>query len=202
MTEEEIQTLQAELETTKAAIVQAKAAEDKAKADVLKVVDELKVERQKKQEAESKVILKDGELDVEALIENAFKSRDQMARDAAFKEALEEFKLSKQEFQADAAGLVFAKFEDGLKRFNFSDIGSKDQMKNRLNEVYQFLNFQPSQEATTDYDGTPSGVSPVPGAREDQPKVVKSVLEMTGMEDAKYKELKGKYPEAFENLGM
>lgn len=202
MTDEEIKALQDERDAALAAKAASDAAELKAKGDLQTVVKELQDVRAAKIEAERKANLKEGEPDIESIIDNALKSRDQASREQSFKEALEEFKRSKPEFQADPAGLVYAKFEDGLKRFNFADIASKEQMKSRLSEVYQFLNFQPTQETTTEYDGTPSGVQPVPGAREDQPKVVKSVLEMTGMEDAKYKELKGKYPEAFENLGM
>lgn len=202
MTEEEIKALQEELEAAKAAAAQAKAEAEKAKGDVQKVVDELTEERRKKQEAERKAAITNGEPDIEALIDQAIKSREEKTREQEFKSALEEFRASKHEFQADAAGLVFSKFEDQLKRFNFSDIQSKEQMKARLEEVYRFMNFKPNGDEGLEYEGSPSNPFNVDGPRQETPREVKSVLEMTGMEQDKFKDLKTKYPEALESLGL
>lgn len=209
MTEEEIQALQdAKLEAERKATeaetlaMSLKAEVEKAKGDISKVVEELTEERRKKQDALDKAKLSNGEIDVNDIIEQAFKSREEQTRKASFEEALNEFKASKQEFQADAAGLVFSKFEEGLKRFNFSDIANKDQMKARLEDVYKFMNFRPNDEGGSEYEGNSANPAPVNTVSAEPSGDVKKVLDATGVDVGKYKTLREKYPDAFNSLGL
>ena len=209
MTEEEINALQEAKEAAEkraadaeALAIQARADAEKAKTDLTNVVEEVKNLRLKNAEALNKANLSNDGLDVNALIEQALQSREQQSREASFKEALAEFKAAKPEFQADAAGLVYAKFESGLTRFNFADIQNKEQMKSRLEEVYRFQNQQSSREEGTDYEGMPSNATPIGQAPASQSRDMKSVLEQTGMDEAKYNSLKTKYPDAFGSLGL
>lgn len=211
MTEEEIKVLQdakvaAETRAAEAEAlaISAKEEADKAKGDTIKVVDELKVERLKKNEAleNAKLLNKDG-TDVNALIEAALHSRDTKDRESAFAEALNEFKASKSEFQSDTAGLVSSKFEEDLKRFNFADVHSKEQMKARLDEAYRFINFKPGQqEEGNNYGGSSFNPNPVDPSKDVSLEGIKTVLEKTGMDEAKFKALREKYPDAFGSLGI
>lgn len=210
MTEEEIKVLQDAKEAAETRAVEAEALAvtakeeaDKATSDVTKVVDELKEERLKKNEAleKAKLISKDG-TDLNALIEDAFKNRDTKDRETSFIEALTEFKTSKTEFQSDTTGLVATKFEEDLKRFNFSDVQTKEQMKTRLEEAYAFLNHKPSEEQGQEYGGSTPTPPVTPANADEALKNVETVLEQTGMSDEKFKSLREKYPEALGNLGI
>jgi len=208
MTEEEIKALQEALAAEKAARKLAedtsngwKLAAEKNKTDLDKVVDELKTERQKKQEALDKANLSNDEPDIATLIEQALQEKENKRKQDDFKSAVEEFKASKPEFQADAAGIVFSKFEQNLGRFNFSDVTNKEQLKLRLEEAYRFMNFIPEQGTQTEYNGTPS-IQSIPGEQRPQQQAdVKAALEMSGVKEDRFKELRAKYPEAFENIG-
>lgn len=209
MTEEEIKSLQdaKEAAENKAAEWESAALtiageRDKAKTDLSTVVEELKLVRVKKAEAEAKVNLSGEGLDVNALIDQALQTREQQTRDNAFKEALAEFKATKPEFQADTVGLVYAKFETGLSRFNFTDIQNKEQMKARLEEVYRFQNQQAPAVEHQDYNGTPSNPMPVGTPQTGPTKDIKTILEQSGMDEIKYNTLKTKYPDALESLGL
>lgn len=209
MTEEEIKALQDAKEAAEkraaeweAAAISAATERDKAKADIVGVVEEVKTLRQKNAEVIAKVDLSKGDVDVNALIEQALQSREQQSREASYKEALAEFKAAKPEFQADAAGLVYAKFESGLSRFNFSDIQNKEQMKTRLEEVYRFQNQQASTQEGLGYEGAPAHSMPVNQAPTNASGDVKKVLESTGVDEARFNELKSKYPDALSSLGL
>jgi hypothetical protein len=202
MTEEEIKALQEALVAEKAARKLAEDAADKNKTDLDKVVDELKTERQKKQEALDKANLSNDEPDIATLIEKALQDKENERKQADFKSAVDEFRASKPEFQADAAGIVFSKFEQNLGRFNFSDVTNKEQLKLRLEEAYRFMNFTPDAGTQTNYDGTPTAPT-IPGEQRPQQQAdVKAALEMSGMKEDRLKELRAKYPEAFESIGI
>lgn len=210
MTEEEIQALKnatvaAETRAVEAEALANSAREeaDKAKGDVTRVVDELKEERLKKNEAIDKAkLLNKDETDVSSLIEAALQSRDTKTRETSFIEALEEFKNSKSEFKSDTTGLVSTKFEADLKRFNFSDVGTKEQMKARLEEAYRFLNFKPGQQEENNYGGGSFNAAPANENTEDTLKNVEKVLEATGMDEERFKQLREKYPGALSTLGI
>jgi len=208
MTEDEIKALQdakaatdVELAEAREAARVATEAAGKSKADVDKIVAELTEERRKKQEVIDKAKLTSGEVDVNDLVTQAFNKREGERRTSDFNQAMTEFKNSKTEFTADAAGLVYSRFEDGLKRFNFSDVETKEQMKERLEEAYRFL--KPSSEAAEQtYLGNSSNPAPVPQANPSQSLAEQKVLESTGMDKEKYSKLKSKYGDAFTSLGL
>lgn len=209
MTEEEIKALQEAKEAAEkraaeadAAAEAARAEADKAKQDVTKVVDELKEERQKKAEALAKANINNSEPDVNTLIEQALSQKETERRKAELEQAIAEFKASKPEFQNDAAGIVFGKFQENLKRFNLSDVNSKEQAKNRLEEVYKFVNFKSNDGSPSDYEGTPSG-GHVPPTNDGKTNLeTEKLLETTGMGKEKFEKLKSKYPDALVGIGI
>jgi len=209
MTEEEIIALKEELEATKKRVAEAEAAAqvanslvEKSKQDLTKVVEELKDERIKKNEALSKANLNNGELDVNTLIEQALSQKEAERRKQELESAIAEFKTSKPEFQADQVGLVFGKFKDNLSRFNFADVSTKEQARQRLEEAYRFLNFTPNGETGAGYDGTPRTGQTPPTNDGKTSQETEKVLEMAKMEKEKFNKLKGKYGEAFNALGI
>jgi len=209
MTDEQIKTLQEAVANSEAKLLEQTEATRVALEESLKHktsldrnVEELIEERKKKQEAIEKLKLSNGETDINDVIEQAFKTRKEETRTADFKSALDEFKVSKPEFQSDAAGLVFGRFETGLKRFNFSDVETKEQMKTRLEEAYRFLSPKGDDKEEDSYTGSPSGGNPVPQYNAQQTLDEKTVLENTGMDAERYKALRGKYGDAFSGLGL
>lgn len=209
MTEEEIKALQVAKETAErkateleAKAIAAKAEADKVKGDLTNIVEELKTERQKKNEALEQAKLSTGGLDVNSIIENALKEREEQSRKVSFAEALNEFKGSKPEFQADAAGIVFSKFEDGLSRFNFSDVKTKEQMKARLEEAYRFINFKPTNEQGHEYEGSSFSPSNIPSGDKALDMKVKKVLETSGISEDRFKTLRSKYSGTLSGIGI
>lgn len=208
MTEEEIQALREAKEAAEKAAAEANAAALAAKEEAEKaiqtrdnLVEELKTERQKKQEALSKANINNGELDVNAQIEAAFEQREAARRKAEFETAIAEFKSSKPEFQADAAGLVFGKFQETLKKFNFSDIATKEQARARLEEVYRFANGTSSTPTGDGHDGTPNAGVSVPTSDKSKQEIAE-LAQKAGMPEDKVISLRSKYPDALSGLGM
>lgn len=209
MTEEELKALQdAKAEAERRASEALAAAEaarqeaEKAKADVAKVVEELTAERKKKQEALEKANITNETPDVNSLVEQALAKKAEEQRKRELEDAIAEFRSSKPEFQADTTGVVFEKFKDGLKRFNFSDVDSKEKAKQRLDEAYRFLNATTHTEDNTNYDGSPRSGHNAPDKSGDMNPSVKSVLETARISEEKFTKLKGKYSEALEGLGI
>ncbi len=210
MTEEEIKALQEAKDAAERRVTeleQSLAAErTEFKTSIDKVVEELKEERRKKNEALGKTSLKEGAgygpEDIQSLVEETLRKREEEKIKSEFETALAEFKASKPEFQADSAGLVFSKFEDGLKMFNFDDIKSKEQMKGRLEEVYRYINFKPTNTENMEYEGSPSNSNPAPVKADEINPSVRGAIGAAGIDAARAKELQSKYPEAFESLGI
>lgn len=209
MTEEEIKALQdakdaAEKRVADAekAAVDAKLLADKSEQDKLNLVEELKIERQKKQEALDKAKINNGELDVDSLIEQKLAEREKTFRDASMKEAIEEFKNSKSVFKNDTAGLVFGKFEAELKKFNLSDVSTKEQVKARLEEVFKFSGFTSEGDGASEYEGSIASPHIAPEGNAQVKSDVKSALDLTGISEDRYKKLKEKYPDAMSNVGL
>ncbi len=186
--EARVNTLQAELDTTKAGLNN--------------IVEELKTERQKKNEALAKLNINTGEPDVTQLIEQALQTKDMERRKTELEQAIAEFKSSKPEFQSDAAGLVFGKFQEKLKMFNLTDLSTKDQVKNRLEEIYRFANFKTDEGGSSDYEGTPSGTPGVPDRSGELGRDTQSAIATAGIDQDRFKTLKDKYPEALTGLGI
>lgn len=209
MTEEEIKALQDAKEAAERRVAEVEAAAqlarqeaEKAKEDVSKVVNELTEERRKKNEALSKLNINNGEPDVNTLIEQALQTKEQERRKQELEAAIAEFKSSKSEFQSDSAGLVFGKFQEELKKFNLSDVTNKEQAKKRLEEVYRFINYKSTNPETPIYDGTPTDINnpPVKDARLSQ--IDEAALKTAGITPEKFTQLKSKYPDALNGLGI
>lgn len=209
MTEEEIQALQAaktaaeqKAADAEALALAAKAEAEKAKEDVTKVVSELTEERRKKNEALAKAGITNEQPDVNTLIEQALAAKEQERRRTDLEEAIAEFKSGKTEFQSDAAGLVFEKFKNELKKFNFSDVSNKSQAKARLEEVYRFVNGSKSSQEEDNYNGTTRSDASIPNKDGQLPREMESVLEAAKIDKDKYTKLKTKYGDAFSGLGI
>lgn len=209
MTEEEIKALQDAKEEAErraseaiAAAQAAKAEADKAKQDITKVVDELKEERQKKNEALAKQGINSETPNVSELIEQALAAKEMEKRKAEFEEAVTEFKSSKPEFQNDTAGLVFDKFKSELTRFNFSDVTNKAQAKQRLEEAYRFVKGSNGNQSGFDYDGTPRDGQSIQDKPEGLSQEMASTLELARMDKDKFTKLKSKYGDAMAGLGI
>lgn len=209
MTEEEVKALQDAKEEAErrasealAAAQAAKADADKAKQDIAKVVDELKEERQKKNDALSKLNINGETPDVSTMIEQALAAKEDERRKVEFEEAVAEFKSSKTEFQNDAAGLVFDKFKNELRKFNFSDVANKSQAKARLEEAYRFLSKQSQDGGGISYDGTPAPTNDIVTREERLSNEMSSTLESARMTKDKFTKLKSKYGEAMSGLGI
>lgn len=209
MTEEEIKVLQDAKEEAErrasealAAAQAAKAEADKAKQDINKIVDELKEERQKKNDALSKLNVNSDTPDVPSLIEQALAKKEEERRIDEIEAAVAEFKSSKPEFQNDTAGLVFDKFKNELKKFNFSDVTNKTQAKQRLEEAYRFSKGIAQPQESSDYEGSSPEGSSVPGGEERLSHEMNSTLENAKMSRETYTKLKTKYGDAMSGLGI
>jgi len=209
MTEEEIEALQDAKEEAErhasealAAAQAAKAEADKAKQDVTKIVDELKEERQKKNDALSRLNVNSDTPDVASLVEQALAKKEEERRIAEFEEAVAEFKTSKPEFQNDTAGLVFDKFKGELEKFNFSNVSNKSQAKQRLEEVYRFVKGSTSPEEGSEYNGTPRAGHSIPDTEERLSHEMNSTLEAARMDRDTFIKLKSKYGDAMSGLGI
>lgn len=213
MTEEEIVALKAAKEEAERKVAEAaelarlaKEEADKAKNDLNTVVTELKDIRVKKSEAEEK--LKNfsnsnpNTTDVASLIEQALAKKEADKIEAELKQAIEEFKASKSEFQTDAAGLVFGKFQETLKRFNLSDVRSKADAKARLEEVYKFMNLSTSSGEGQGHEGSPSHSYPAPISTDQIAKTNEELSKISGLPTDKVTSLRNKYPDALSGLGI
>ena len=202
MTEEEITALKVAKETAEKSAADAKALADKAEADKLGLVEELKTERQKKQEAIDKLNINNGgQPDVNTLVEQALGKQNEERRKAELEQAISEFKASKPEFQADAAGLVYSEFAKQLNKFNLSDLNTKEQAKSRLEEIYRFVNFKTEDGGST-YEGTRQGAADVKEKEAALSAETKTAIESSGLSTEKFTALKSKYADAFNGLGI
>lgn len=209
MTEEEIKALQeknSEYETKlrelMASVEELSVERQKDKENLNKVVDELKTERKKKQEALDKTNIIDKQPDVETLVLSALEKRQEEERKRQLDEALEEFKRSKPEFQADPSGLVYSKFEKVLADFNLSSAQTKESMKAKLDMAYKFSKFKETSKEEPEYDGTPQTKDVLPKEKDMDNIEIEKTLESTRVSKESFAKLKSKYPEALEGLGI
>lgn len=214
MTEEEIKALQEAKEAAEKSAAEAKAAAEaatseaeKAKGDLSNVVEELKDVRAKKAEAEGKAQFNNTEPgsnpDVSEIVKQELSKAEQARVQKEIDDAVNEFKNSKTEFQSDPSGIVYDKFKKELSKFNFTDIASKEEAKNRLEEAYRFVRqTNPDSFGTPEHDGTPRTPSTPKGEDGKLPSNVSSTLESTGVSEEKYRKLSDKYSEALESLGF
>lgn len=209
MTEEEINQLKEANEAAAQRVQELERKVSESEATVQNVVEELKQERIKKREAmdaqnaEHKTDKDEGVQDtIEQAVERVLTLRHAERRKEDYEKAMEEFKQSKTEFQNDPSGLVFEKFKENIKMFNFTDLQSKEQIHNRLEGAYNFVNRGDSKESKSAYEGTPNtGTDPKAGMSNlthDQHKVLGNI----GMSEKRFNELKNKYPDSFNELGV
>lgn len=213
MTEEEIRVLKEAKEAAERRAAEAEAAANIAKAEADKertaketVVSELQDVRAKKAEAETKLKsitnTTPETTDVNVLIEQALARKEAEKQQAELALAVEEFKVSKPEFQADSAGLVFGKFQETLKRFNLSDVRNKAEAKARLEEVYKFMNLESNSTNATDYTGAERITPTAPLSPDAIQRSSEELAKVSGMNTDKIKSLRSKYPDAFGGLGI
>lgn len=214
MTEEEIQALRDAKEAAEAAAEAAKAEAEKAKNDLTGVVDELKEVRSKKQEAEEKLKSFNnpnpepapqgdtGTPDVTSLVEQALAKKEQERAQREMQEAVEEFKNSKTEFQVDTSGIVFDKFKKELSRFNFSDVKSKEEAKQRLEEAYDFIRRKQQSSGEPNYEGTNNPPSTPKSEDGSIDSNTKRVLESNKIDPERFNKLSSKYGDALAGLGF
>ena len=209
MTEEEIKALQeknSEYEKKfgelMSSVEQLNAEREKDKENFNKVVEELKQERKKKQEALEKTNIIDKQTDVESLVLTALEKKQEEERQRQLKEAIEEFKRSRPEFQADPSGLVYSKFEKVLADFNLSNAQTKESMKAKLEMAYKFSKYKENATQEPDYEGTPQTRDTVPGEKDKDDVEIEKTLESSRISKESFTKLKSKYPEALEGLGI
>lgn len=137
---------------------------------------------------------------VEAAVQAELDRREAQRRKQDFEMAVNEFKASKPEFQADESGLVFEKFKQSLSRFNFSDIGSKEEAKKALEDVYRFTNFKYNQEEAPAYEGSPRGGVTPPNESGKPDQNAAALSTQTGLQPERVRALQEKYGDAFASL--
>jgi hypothetical protein len=153
-------------------VIEELAAEKEA---VRKMSEELKELRAKKNE---ELQAKDAEIaalkgtkkedieDVPSQVEKVLKEKEKKEIEEAQKEAINEFRNSIPDFSVDndPGDIKFKAFEKEMSKFNFEGIRSKEQFKNRLKEVHEFMNRGKRQEASTEYPyaSTKKGSSSTP----------------------------------------
>lgn len=210
MTEEQIKALQ---DAAEAAEARAQAAEQarliaeaqvkEKEASLAGVVDELKTERQKKNEALEKAnLINPGSINVDEVVSAALAKKEQERMKEELEQAVQEFKTSKTEFQTDASGIVFDKFKQGLGIFNLSSAKSKAEARALLENAYKFLNANTSTDAGTDYSGGAANAAPVPTNAPGISTEVQSALTSAKMSPEQLKRIQDKYPDALNGLGI
>lgn len=217
MTEEEIQALQEAKEAAEtraaeaaAAAEAARAEADKAKSDLSGVVEELTEERKKKNEALEKLKVNNpnptplGDTgNLSEVIQREFEKRDQERIKSELESAIAEFRSSKTEFQADSAGLVFDKFKKELAKFNFSDVTSKEQAKQRLEEAYRFVKqTNPDSFGELEHEGTPRVPANPKDGGDKLDLSTEKMLEQSGVSTETYRKISTKYGDALRGLGF
>ncbi len=94
--------------------------------------------------------------DPRKIVEEVLNQKEQEAAKEAFKDAIEDLKKTYNEFsqETDAAGIVFGKFENEMRKFNFSGLKTKEEFKARLDEVYNYMNRTLPPKSQEFYQGT------------------------------------------------
>lgn len=143
------------------AIKAEKDAEATAKAGL---VEELKAEREAKRLAKEeveKIKSTANADDPEEIVKRILNKKDEESVQEAFDSVKEEMRRSHNEFDptTDSAGIVFKKFEDELAKFNFDGLKTKEQIKARMQEVYEFQNRGKRTETKPNFYGGTKNIS-------------------------------------------
>lgn len=142
--------------------------------DKANLVEEIKGERTKKQETADRLVAVEeelkkakgeanptGEPDPEAVVNRVLAQKEQESAKAALEQATEDFKRAHNEFasESDPAGIVFSKFKKELSKYNLNGLKTKEEITERLKEVYSNMNrTEPEEPKPEFYQGTkPSG---------------------------------------------
>lgn len=150
-------------EQTQAAVDAAKAEVEQAYLDKLKaaedaqnkILEELKEERKKKQEAEAKLTLKgeDGNpQDVSQTVEDILNKKDKEKLKQTQEDTIKKFKESNPEFHPDndPGGIKYAAFQKKLARIDTTSLTSQEDLVEVLDDVMFSLKRNSSTDTGTD----------------------------------------------------
>lgn len=197
MPDQEKEQLVAQLEAAKAALL-------KEQTEKSGLVEEIKTERQKKQEAEK--LFKEAQEkgsqmgDPKEIFKGLIEEQTKEQVKKNLTESKENFKKEFKEFAPDndPTGLKYQKFESELRKFNFDGLESREQFTARLKEVYEFMNRKEHKgdDSINYYGGTPGGGGTEPIINDGaglHPKEVALIKEM-GITREKFIEIRSKRP--------
>ena len=102
----------------------------------------------------------------------------------------------------DAAGIVFRKFEEEMSKFNFSGLKTKEEIKARMEEVYEFQNRSKRTEQKPNfYNGTRQISTEVQVTDENSlTNGEKKLMEDMGMDKERFLKIKEKRPSYVKGL--
>lgn len=140
----------------------------KLEQDKANVVNELVSQRERARKAEEEAQKTREELekkaadanlnntDPEEVVNRILRQKEEESIKGSYEDALKEFKNSHNEFSdsTDTAGLVFDKFKGEIAKFNLSGLRTKEEIKQRLTEIYEFSNRKKSDDKVNFYNGT------------------------------------------------
>lgn len=188
---------------------------EEQKQTITNLVDELKEVRSKKQEAEeaAKKLLEDtspakedATLDISAALQAELDRRAQIELARAKVLAEQEFRNSISEFSPDndPGDIKYNLFKKEMQKFNFDNLSSKEEVAERMQEVYDFVNRkstkQPSQ--INQYAGTKqtSGYIAPNSDSAGLSKTEADLINAKGWSKEKFLKLKSKQPAFIEQL--
>lgn len=144
--------------------------------------------------------------DVESEVDKVLKKKELELVEKAKEEAILEFRESHPEFSSDndPANLKFKAFEKELRKFNLTDLSTKEDVKRRIKEAYDFANRsskkdddnQTSPYAFSSKSGGSAGESPNVHISEKERKLIK----MQNITEEAYFKMKEKRPHFINNL--
>lgn len=189
-----------------------KAKYEQAEKDKAGLVEELKVERQKKREAAeiAKTAIEgkadDPVVNTRSVVEDILKEERSKQIEMTRNQFEEKFKSSRPEFQAanDPAGIKWDAFKKTLGKLNVSSLSSIEEIEEAYDDAMLLLNKskqEPKDQKINPYAFTPASKS---GAKVEDSSGLdskeKRLLETTGMSQEKYLKLKASQPAYVESL--
>lgn len=181
---------------------------EEQKQTINNLVEELKGERTKKQEAEeaAKKLLednptekKDNNIDISAALQVELDRRAQIETGNAKVTAEQEFRNSISEFSTDndPGDIKYNQFKKEMAKFNFDGLKTKEEIQSRMQEVYDFANRKTitpeskiNQFASTTQGGSQAPVVDTTGLS----KTESDLINEKGWSKDKYLKLKEKQP--------
>ncbi len=191
-----------ELEELKALLEQERLAKEN-------LVNEIKEIRSKKQELEAKLEEKkeskpEGEETPEEIVNRILRERDSQSIKNELSQAELDFKKEHKEFleENDPGGLKYQKYKDTLAKFNLSGLRTKDEVKQRMSEAYDYMNRPVKAQPINNYQGSPSNPG-TPASTDTGPALnpgESKLLEQLGWSKEKFMEQKAKRPHYIQGL--